>query len=50
VVATNVLNHFSASSAGENINDAADFGTITGNALDAGSYNRQIEVGLLVRW
>jgi len=50
VVATNVFNHFSASSAGENINDAADFGTITGNALDAGSYNRQIEVGLLVRW
>jgi hypothetical protein len=50
VVATNVLNHFSASSFGENINDAADFGIITGNALDAGSYNRQIEVGLLVRW
>ncbi|MGH9477097.1 MAG: carboxypeptidase regulatory-like domain-containing protein [Terriglobales bacterium] len=48
--ATNVFNHFSASENGNNTSDPADFGVIGGNLLDSGGFNRQVELGLLVRW
>ncbi|MGH9477095.1 MAG: carboxypeptidase regulatory-like domain-containing protein [Terriglobales bacterium] len=44
--ATNVFNHFSASPNFDDINDPYDFGVVYNNSLN----NRQVEIGLIVRW
>ncbi len=49
--ATNLFNHFSASENGNNISSPANFGVIGGKLLDTSDgFNREVELGLLVRW
>ena len=44
--ATNVFNHFSPTEEGQDIQNPASFGVISGNALDP----RTVEVGLRIHW
>ncbi|MGH9486810.1 MAG: carboxypeptidase regulatory-like domain-containing protein [Terriglobales bacterium] len=49
--ATNLFNHFSASEDFEDLDLPSEFGVIGGNSLDSfEGFNREVELGLVVRW